>query len=117
MRNPGSIERAKRNRGDPTSTEARMWALLRDRRYRAFKFRRQHAIGPYVVDFACVAERLVIEVDGPSHDRADQRAFDAERTAFLERAGWRVVRMSTADVYAGIANIAPILDAALKISE
>ncbi len=115
MRNPDSVACAKRNRADPTSTEARMWALLRDRRYGAFKFRRQHAIGPYVVDFACVAQLLVIEIDGPSHDRAEQRAFDAERTAFLERAGWRVVRISNADVYAGIANIAPILDAALGL--
>ena len=88
-------------RAAPTSAEARLWAVLRARRYRDAKFRRQHAIGIYVVDFACVELRLVIEVDGPSHADAEQAAFDTKRTADLESWGWRVARISNADVYAG----------------
>lgn len=95
MRNSDSIKRAKRMRSEPTSAEAKLWAILRGRRYGGRKFRRQQAIGPYVVDFACVAARLVIEVDGPSHGDHEQAAFDAQRTVFLERAGcaWRACRM------------------------
>jgi len=75
--------------------------MLRNRRYRDAKFRRQHAIGPYVVDFACVDARLVVEVDGPSHTDAEQAAFDAKRTADLERWGWRVARIPNDHVMAG----------------
>jgi very-short-patch-repair endonuclease len=99
MRNYDSIQRAKRNRKDTTSSEERLWSILRNGRYRGIKFRRQHAIGPYVVDFACVARRLVIEVDGPSHDDEEQRAFDAQRTALLERSGWRIARIPNAAVF------------------
>jgi len=67
MRDERSIKRARVMRKELTSAEETLWAMLRSRRYRAAKFRRQHAIGPYVVDFACIAARLVIEVDGPSH--------------------------------------------------
>ena len=88
-------------RKDPTSPEERLWSVVRGRRYRDAKFRRQHAIGPYVVDFACASLLLVIEVDGPSHADAEQAAFDAKRTADLESWGWRVARISNADVYAG----------------
>jgi len=114
MRNVDSIERARAMRHEPTSAEARLWAMLRSRRYRDIKFRRQHAIGPYVVDFACVAARLVIEVDGPSHADAEQAAFDAQRTELLKRSGWRVVRIPNADVFAGGDAIFLHLDAALR---
>ena len=80
MRNHATISRAKRNRKNPTSAEDRLWSILRSRRYRDIKFRRQHAIGPYAADFACLAARLVIEVDGPSHAEAERMAFDVERT-------------------------------------
>ena len=101
-------------RAEPTSAEERLWKMLRSRRYREAKFRRQHAIGPYVVDFACVATRLVIEVDGPSHAEAEQAAFDAKRSADLEAWGWRVVRISNADVFAGGDGLYGVLDAALR---
>ncbi len=114
VRNASSIARAKRSRADPTSAEAKLWSILRSRRYREAKFRRQHAIGPYVVDFACVSARLVIEVDGPSHDRTDQAAFDAQRTAFLEGAGWRVRRIANAEVFAMGDGLYNFLDAALS---
>lgn len=114
MRNSQTIERAKTLRKEPTSAEEKLWRMLRSRRYREAKFRRQHAIGPYVVDFACVSVRLVIEVDGPSHDDPEQSAFDARRTAFLERAGWRVARVPNAPVYEGGDGLYDFLDRALK---
>jgi very-short-patch-repair endonuclease len=59
------------------------------------KFRRQHQIGPYFADFACVSRKLIVEIDGEHH--AGQAEADARRTAFMEGLGWRVVRFSAAE--------------------
>lgn len=107
------LSRAKRYRAEPTRAEAKLWSMLRARRYRDAKFRRQHAVGPYVVDFACVASRLVIELDGPSHANPEQTAFDAHRTAFLQNAGWRVVRIPNEVVFAADDGLYRALDSAL----
>jgi very-short-patch-repair endonuclease len=72
-----------------------MWSALRDRRLSRYKFRRQHPLGPYVVDFACTEHALVIEIDGGQH--ADRTA-DARRTAWLQRQGWKVIRFWNNDV-------------------
>ena len=77
-----------------SNTEWCVWARLRGKQLAGFKFRRQLAIGPYFADFACVAARLVVEIDGPLHeDEADRR-----RDNYLEAQGFRVVRFSIADV-------------------
>jgi very-short-patch-repair endonuclease len=60
------------------------------------KFRRQHPIGPYFADFACVSKGLVIEIDGDQHD--DRVEADARRTALMESLGWRVIRFSAREV-------------------
>ena len=101
-------------RKEPTSSEERLWSMLRGRRYRGAKFRRQHAIGIYVVDFACVELKLVIEVDGPSHNDPEQAAFDVQRTNDLQRWGWRVARISNAEVYAQSDGLYDFLDRALN---
>jgi very-short-patch-repair endonuclease len=102
---PDSVRRARESRKDQTSAEEKLWSLLRGRRLIRRKFRRQHPIGIYVVDFACPTARLVVEVDGPSHDRADQRAFDQQRTEYLEREGWRVMRFKNEDVYRALWHV------------
>lgn len=114
VRDARTIARARRERREPTAAEAKLWSVLRDARYRGFKLRRQHAIGPYVVDFACVSLRLVLEVDGASHDLPEQVAFDAQRTAFLENAGWRVARISNAQVFEGGDSLVLALDAIFR---
>jgi very-short-patch-repair endonuclease len=115
MRDAETHERARRNRRELTAAEAKLWAILRGRRYRGVKFRRQHAIGPYVVDFACVSARLVLEVDGASHEQPEQRAFDVERTAFLEKAGWCVKRLTNADAFEAGDGLYDFLDEALGL--
>jgi very-short-patch-repair endonuclease len=77
--------------------EAVLWKALRNRALGGFKFRRQHPLGPYVADFACVACRVVVELDGETH-LSSTRA-DADRTAFLEREGWHVLRVWNTEVY------------------
>ncbi|HEY9218648.1 MAG TPA: DUF559 domain-containing protein [Phenylobacterium sp.] len=72
----------------PSETERLLWKLLRDRRLEGYKFRRQVPLGPYVVDFACLRPRLVVEADGPFHDAA----YDDRRDAFLQEDGFRVLR-------------------------
>jgi very-short-patch-repair endonuclease len=83
-------EIARQLRRNQTDAERRLWMALRDRRLAGYKFRRQRPVGPYVVDFVSIRFRLVIEVDGSQH--ADSEA-DTRRTAWLERYGWRVVRV------------------------
>lgn len=84
-------EFAPKLRRDGTDAERALWFHLRDRRLRGLKFRRQHSIGPYTVDFACIEARLIVELDGGQHLDAVSR--DAARTAFLEAQGWRVIRL------------------------
>ncbi|MGE3143139.1 MAG: endonuclease domain-containing protein [Hyphomonadaceae bacterium] len=107
--------RARALRAELTGAERALWRMLRARRFENAKFRRQHAIGPYVVDFACLAARLVIELDGPSHLIEEQAAFDARRTAFLQNAGWRVLRLRNADLFADESAIIAAISAALKV--
>jgi very-short-patch-repair endonuclease len=82
-------QRARQLRRDSTDAERRMWSALRDRRLAKYKFRRQHRIGPFIVDFACTRHALVIELDGGQH--AESTA-DALRTAWLKGHGWTVIR-------------------------
>ncbi|MDP3162691.1 MAG: DUF559 domain-containing protein [Reyranella sp.] len=85
-----AVTRSRELRRDGSRAEKICWELLRDRRMGGLKFRRQHPIGQYFADFACLSLKLVIEIDGDHH--AFQIDADARRTAALEREGWRVVR-------------------------
>jgi len=81
---------ARKLRKSSTDAELRLWHRLRAGRLHGHKFRRQHPIGPYFADFACLAQRVVIELDGGQH--ADRKSHDDQRTAYLGAAGWRVIR-------------------------
>ena len=83
---------AKSMRHSFTNAEQLMWQLLRAKRFMNLKFRRQHVIEPYIVDFYCHEIGLVIELDGSQHGTDDAMEYDAERTKFLEALGLRVVR-------------------------
>ena len=85
---------AKSLRKRAPANEVRLWALLRNRALEGMKFRRQVPIGPYVVDFASYRHRLIIEADGPFHD-ADR---DRVRDAWLATQGFRVMRLSNAEI-------------------
>ena len=81
---------ARQLRAASTDAELRIWNFLKNRNLGGFKFRRQHPIPPYTVDFICLERRLIVELDGGQH--LEQAAYDAGRTAFLESKGFRVIR-------------------------
>ena len=92
------LRRARELRQELTFAEHRAWNLLRDRRMLGLKFRRQHVIAGFIVDFYCSELRLVLELDGPAHGGVAQSAYDSARTARLEARGLRVIRIANRDV-------------------
>jgi very-short-patch-repair endonuclease len=90
MRSILDHERQRRLRQQQTDAELVLWRQLRHRRLLGWKFRRQHRIGPYFADFACLEAGLVIELDGSQH--LEQLRPDAVRTARLRREGFEVLR-------------------------
>jgi very-short-patch-repair endonuclease len=87
---------ARQMRHEPTPAEDALWQRVRNRRVGGAKFRRQYAIERFIVDFVCLEQRLIIEVDGGIHEQ--QQEYDAIRQAFLEAQGFRVLRFSNGDV-------------------
>ena len=89
MREGQKRDRARELRRRMTDAERALWRCLRMRQLEGFRFRRQLPVGPYIVDFACLQARLIVEVDGGQHAGA---AGDARRDAFLRSCGFRVLR-------------------------
>lgn len=95
------MARALRRR--PTSAEQVLWQALRNRGLGGLKFRGQHPLGPCVVDFYCAEGRLIVELDGDSH--AGRAAQDAERQAWLEAHGYRVLRFTNREVMQSLPEV------------
>ncbi len=111
---PDYLDIKRRLRSNMTGPEARLWSRLRARQLQGLKFRRQHGIGPYIVDFYCPEQSLVIEVDGDSHADADQVVKDKQREQYLQSLGLRVIRYINDDI---VKNLGGILeDLAERIS-
>jgi very-short-patch-repair endonuclease len=83
-------DKARELRRSETDAERKLWHFLRDRQLGGHKFRRQHAVGLYIADFACVERGLIVELDGGQH--AGQQRYDARRTEFLVAHQFRVIR-------------------------
>ena len=106
LRDPILLDRARflrRNMGD---AEKKLWYQLRRRKMAGFRFRRQVPIGAYIVDFACLSARLIIEVDGGQHNEEVNETLDAGRTAWLESRGYRVMRFWNSSVLSEIDSVA-----------
>ena len=96
-----AVKQARRLRHKATATEAILWRWLRKHRMEGLHFRRQHPIGPYIVDFCCVPRRLVVELDGYVHTDPLRAERDALRTRWLMHQGYRVCRFRNEQVWAG----------------
>jgi very-short-patch-repair endonuclease len=81
------FEYARQNRGKPTPAESVLWDAIKNKKLKGYKFRRQHPIGIFIVDFYCHEMALAIEVDGKYHDENAQQEYDSNRTKLLEEAG------------------------------
>ena len=97
-------ELARRNRSNPTEAESLLWLMVKGSRL-GCKFKRQHIIGCFIVDFVCIETRLVVEIDGGYHSLPDQQTSDKERTAWLESQGFRVIRFTNAEVMQNTTSI------------
>jgi very-short-patch-repair endonuclease len=107
-------ERARTLRKSMSSAERLLWRGLRSRQIDGARFRRQHPIGSYIVDFVCLERRLVVEVDGGQHTEDDHIASDARRDRWLGGEGYRVMRVSTTDVYRNLAGVLDTIWAAVR---
>jgi len=88
--NPEIMHRAGELRKESTPAEHKLWAYLRNNELNGVNFRRQHAIGRFIVDFVSIKHKLVIELDGSQHLEQGER--DTERTQYLESQGYKVIR-------------------------
>jgi very-short-patch-repair endonuclease len=95
-----------------TNAERKLWYALRDRRFAGFKFRRQVPIGPFIADFVCFSERLVIEVDGGQH--AESRR-DKRRDYWFKTNNFRVLRLWNNEVLSNLEGVMTVLASELKV--
>jgi very-short-patch-repair endonuclease len=110
--NPKTMHRAGELRRNLTPAEQRLWAVLRNQQINGVRFRRQHAIGNFIVDFCAPHQKLIIELDGSQH--LEQEHYDAERTAFLESQGYRVLRFWNMDVMKDLRGVITAIQNALQ---
>ncbi len=93
-----TFKRARALRQRMTLPEVLLWQALRGGRAAGLRFRRQHPIGPYILDFFCPSARLAVEVDGAAHDFARQARYDERRNAWLAARNIRVLRVTAAKI-------------------
>ena len=89
---------AKENRNNPTEAERLLWFYLSNKQF-GVRFRRQHIIGQYIADFACLEKMLIIELDGGYHSLPEQQISDEQRTADLQEMGYRVIRFTNEELF------------------
>jgi very-short-patch-repair endonuclease len=94
-----SLVRRRSLRRRSTDAEHLLWRLLRRRGVLGIKFRRQHPVGPFILDFYCADHRLAIELDGGQHYTDEARAYDEARTIYLARQGIRVLRFGNHELF------------------
>ena len=98
MSSPRLLALSRGLRRNMTAVERQLWSMLR-RNQTGLRFRRQHPIGPYVLDFYCPSARLCVEVDGPTHEELEGIERDLARDAWLAARGIRVLRFTVAEVH------------------
>ena len=95
----------KSNRKSLTLAEAFLWNHLKRKQLDGRKFRRQHSIGNYIVDFYCASERLIIELDGEVHNNPTALSRDQERSVFFKKKGFKVIRFENQMVFTYLSSV------------
>lgn len=105
---------ARNLRNNLTPQEQKLWNILKNRQFHNLPFRRQYIIGNYIVDFVCRHLKLVIELDGGQHNLNDNILYDNERSKFLEKLGYRVIRFWNNDIDENIGGVYETLEQAIS---
>ena len=103
--NPDLFEKAKDLRKNMTPAELKLWEYIKDNQILGLRFRRQHPIDIFIADFYCHQIKLVIELDGGIHTKPENREYDENRTAELERLGIAVIRFKNEEVMENIERV------------
>jgi len=101
--------RRKELRNNATVQESELWEHLKHSKL-GVKFRRQHSIGFYIADFYCPSKKLIIEIDGSSHNNEEQKLYDKDRTEFLLATGTRVIRFTNNQIDVDINNVLEVIN-------
>ena len=104
---PEIERRAIELRSGMTPAEEKLWDALKGKKLGGLRFRAQHPIGRFILDFYCPAKKLVVELDGDSHLESQER--DSERTAYLEASGLRVIRFENRQVHSDISKVLELI--------
>ena len=104
-----ALARRRALRGRATDAERFLWRLLRTRQFVGLKFRRQHPVGRYILDFYCADRRLAVELDGGQHFTAEGLAYDRRRTAYLAARGVRVVSFTNSELFENTEGVLKML--------
>jgi len=102
---PKIKDKRKDLRSNLTSAEASLWKCLQKSQLEGRKFRRQHSVGSYILDFYCPAEKLAVELDGAGHFTEDGRIYDEVRDKYLNGLGIRVIRIENKNVFKNISMV------------
>lgn len=108
-------QRAKELRNRMTLAEKVLWAELKNKKLEGLKFRSQHPIDQYIVDFYCHKLKLVIELDGEIHNSLDSREYDEGRTFELERLGLKVLRFNNIEVENNLEKVLATITSQIKL--
>ena len=109
---------AKEMRCNPTIAEKKLWYFLRELKNEGYKFRRQHPFDNfYIVDFICLKEKLIIEIDGSGHNHSDIIEYDTKRTLWFEENGYRVLRFWNNDITQNLEGVVEVIYQVLEKQE
>lgn len=98
-----TLQRIRNLRKNATPQEIIFWSKIKNRNFKSLKFRRQHQIGKYIVDFICLEKKLIIELDGWQH--SEQENYDLERTKYLENQGFKVMRIWNEEINSNLDGV------------
>jgi len=113
---PATFEKAKRLRRNMTSAEKKLWGELKNKKLNGYKFRRQHPLHFFIVDFYCHELELIIEIDGKYHDKTEQIKKDQERTELLKFQNLKLVRFTNDEVMNELESVIEKLERFIKIN-
>ncbi|MGE5480108.1 MAG: endonuclease domain-containing protein [Chloroflexota bacterium] len=97
--------RRKELRNNCTDEEALLWARLKNSQLMGYKFRRQHSVGPYILDFYCPSIKIAIELDGSQHNTADNKEYDKNRDEWLSAVGIKVIRFQNYELKSDLERV------------